>query len=169
VTESVTYSMKFRIPGGPEAEKGGVLQVDAYDVIDMPIPHGAVDTIINVQPRGSGKVKMMLICSDNYTGLSFSVDDGNTQITLDSPLLLVGNGAIGLLGETQNNFLFTNTDTKDANVRIFVARMAIGEPAGDGGGIGDDIMVQIFAVEESTGKLKAVRVNSMGIDNCNWR
>ena len=127
MTESVTYSMKVRVPGGFTAEKGGVLQVDAYDVIDANVPKETADVLVNVQPSEAGKVKALLICSDNYTDLSFTVDEGETSISLEAPMLLAGSGAVALLGETQNNFTFANAGTNDANVRIFVARMAVGD------------------------------------------
>jgi hypothetical protein len=120
--------MKVRVPGGFTAEKGGVLQVDAYDVIDANVPKETADVLVNVRPSEAGKVKALLICSDNYTDLSFTVDEGVTPISLEAPMLLAGSGAVALLGETQKDFLFTNSGTTDANVRIFVARMAISEP-----------------------------------------
>ena len=79
---------------------------------------------IEVQPGGSGQVKFLMITSGIYDPkLTYHVD-GDIPIQPDAPQLLAGNGAVGLVGPTQRQFVFTNGTGKPASIEILVGRKA---------------------------------------------
>jgi len=105
--------MKVRVPGGPVAEKGGIFQVDAYDVVNAQIPAKAGGTsgtaTVKVLPSDTEGVNLLFIYSDNYANLKFAtVEDAETSIIMDAPLFLTGSGIVDLLGGVPEKFYFTN-------------------------------------------------------------
>jgi hypothetical protein len=81
---------------------------------------------VNVQPGDSG-VKFLQVTAGSYEDLTYKVD-GGTQRTLDAPLLLIGGGAVALLGATQKQFEFTNAGATAVTVNILVGRDAVVPP-----------------------------------------
>lgn len=98
-----------------------------YDVIDVVIADEASDEDVEVQPGGAGQVQFMLIVSDAYgADLTYKVNvDTADPIKLDAQQLLVGDGAIGLLGEPPEKLLFSNELGQDASVKIIIGRKAL--------------------------------------------
>ncbi len=118
--------MSLAVDGGPALSGHNQLEAEAYEKIEAVIPKNSVVTTVKVQPSVLSKLKAIIIISDNYNDLTFTVDSGVTEFTLSAPLLLVGPGLIGMLGETVNDLKFTNANaTTDANVTILVARTAV--------------------------------------------
>lgn len=125
MVERLAYSLGMAIDDGPEFLKTGVLDPEAYDVINIKALKSSVPVIADVQPSGTGLVEAIFIYSDNYEALSFTVDLVATPIVLNAPMVLIGAGAVALLGVTQKEFTFTNASaTTDANIKILVARQA---------------------------------------------
>ena len=52
------------------------------------------------------------------------VDGSGTTVTLDGAHVLIGSGAVSLLGNTQNQFVFSNAGSGDVTVDILVGRDA---------------------------------------------
>jgi hypothetical protein len=66
-----------------------------------------------------------LITATSYRGLSYKVSTTTAdEITLDGPHVLIGSGAVALLVNTPDKFLFANTEATDAKISILVARDA---------------------------------------------
>ena len=119
MAETIKYSFSIQVAGGPKAADADSIEVEAYDMLEVEVPDsgtsGGVATV-NVQPGDSG-VKFLQISADSYEDLTYEVDGGSSQ-TLDGPLLLIGEGAVALLGATQKQFVFTNagaTATQNAS------------------------------------------------------
>lgn len=128
--EQINWTFSVQVAGGPQIASSQPLTVEAYDKIDVNIPGGDDATpgtaTVDVQPSGAGQVQLFLMTSSLYDAkLSYKVD-GVTEVTFDAPLLLLGKGAVKLLGTTQKKFVFTNTagTAKPANVKILVGRDA---------------------------------------------
>jgi len=133
--EKINWSLNVQVPGGPTIAFSRSLTVEAYDKIDVTIPAftpaapgppATPDTpgkaTVSVQPSGTGKVQFLLITSSVYDDrLTYKVD-GGTAVELDAPQLLTGDGIVGLLGNTQKEFVFENAivdpDPKDATKKI---------------------------------------------------
>jgi hypothetical protein len=121
MSEKITYSYKALVTSGPSVVVSGTLLVDAYDKLDALVPAGGSVTI-DVQPGTGGQ--FLAISASAYADLSYEVDGSGTSIDLDGPLLLIGEGAMGLLGATQNQFEFSNAGATDITVSILVGRDA---------------------------------------------
>lgn len=61
--------------------------------------------------------------------MSFTVDEGVTPVVVDAPIVLIGSGALGLLGPTVNDLIFINTAETAAKVTVLAIRDAIPEGA----------------------------------------
>ena len=121
----ITYAMSMIVDSGPAVSAGSYFNPEAYDVINITAPKTGAPIAVEMQPGETGDVQAIVITSDNYTDLTYTVDTGDPQI-LDAPLMLIGAGNVGLLGATQNVIEFTNNDpTKDARITILVAREAV--------------------------------------------
>lgn len=128
--EKIVWTLNVQVVGGPKVSESQTIEVEAYDIIKVLVPGGDNATpgtaTVEVQPGGSGQVKFLMITSNVYdANLTYKVD-GGTEIKLDALQLLVGNGAVGLLGSTQNQFAFSNKAgvNKPASIEILVGRKA---------------------------------------------
>lgn len=126
MSETIKYSFSIQVAGGPKVAEADTIEVEAYDMLEVEVPDsgtsGGVATV-NVQPGDSG-VKFLQITADSYEDLTYEVDGGSSQ-TLDGPLLLIGEGAVALLGATQKQFEFTNAGATAIVVNILVGRDAV--------------------------------------------
>jgi hypothetical protein len=119
--EKINWSFKVQVTNGPTLTESGELTVDAYDVVEATIPKTGDAVTIAVQPDGA---QFIYISATSYKDLSYTVD-GGSDVTFDAAHILIGEGAAGLLGATQQEFVFTNADTTaDTKVRILVGRKA---------------------------------------------
>jgi hypothetical protein len=119
--EKINWTLNVQVVGGPKVAASDVLEVDAYDKIEAVIPAGASATV-NVQP--SGGAQFLLITASSYENLTYKVDASGTTVTLDDPHVLIGSGAVSLLGSTQSQFAFSNGSAADVTVNILVGRDA---------------------------------------------
>ncbi|MGB7539950.1 MAG: hypothetical protein WBM17_15525 [Anaerolineales bacterium] len=123
MSEKIVWSFKAQVSGGPTLSVTDTIEMDAYDKIDATIPKNSVATAVEVQP-GDG-AKFLLILAASYEDLTYKVDDRVGAITLDGPHILIGEGAVSLLHDTQNTLTFTNANaTTDNKVSILVGRTA---------------------------------------------
>lgn len=130
MSEMFSWSFKLQVTGGPTLLVSDTLEVDAYDKLVATVPKKADggSATIAVQP-GDG-AEFLMIQSSSYEKLTFSVDGSGNAHTgndydLDGPHLLVGEGAVSLLGSTQQQFVFKNEATEAVTVTILVGRNAI--------------------------------------------
>lgn len=122
VTANWTQTMV--VTGGPSETLDDHFTAEAYDLNEIEVAAEGT-AIADIQPGDPGDVLAILIKSDNYTSITYAVDMG-APIDLDGPLMLVGPGAVSLLGATCNVFTFINAGTEDAaNITILVLRNAI--------------------------------------------
>jgi PDZ domain-containing secreted protein len=122
----INWTQNSQVVNGPKVAGTGTVEADAYDNVEVTVAGGAT-VAVEVQPAAAaGKVKFLLIKSDNYTALSYKIAEAATlgDVNLDAQLLLVGEGALKMVGGAPKTFTFTNGGTDDANVQILVARNA---------------------------------------------
>jgi len=82
-------------------------------------------TTVNVQPSDVENVNALVVDSDNYDDIYYTVDDGSDVFELTAPMLLIGSGCVGLLGNSSKNFTLYNLGSADANLTFLVARNAL--------------------------------------------
>ena len=118
---NVTFSVQ--VVGGPSISAVRTIEVDAHDRIQVTIPKNATNKVVEVQPGGAGRVKLLAITATPFSDkLSYKVNGAGDAIKLDAEQLLIGDGAVGLLGDPPETLSFTSTLTEDANVVILVGR-----------------------------------------------
>lgn len=122
---NIAWNMGVQITGGPGISLKDAFTVDAYDMIEVVIPD-TVTQKVEIQPSGvAAQVQLLMIRSDRYDeDLVYKVGADPTEFKLDKPLLLIGKGAISMLGEAPDALHFTNTSGDDASIQILVGRDA---------------------------------------------
>lgn len=120
--EKIAWSMSARVDGGPQISINEILEVEAYEKVDVILP-GLKKTTIEVQ-QSEGLTRFIMIAASKYEALSFLVDGGE-PIALDHPIMLVGAGAVNLLGKKQNVLEFDNKNPDNVSVMMLVAGKAI--------------------------------------------
>lgn len=121
MSQTLNWSFKVQVAGGPTITLADALSVEAYDKIEVTVPGNGTATV-NIQPADGAK--FLLISASDYASLTYVVDAGPNTVTLDGPHLLIGEGAVSLLGTTQNQIVFTNADPADVAISTFVGRKA---------------------------------------------
>lgn len=121
MSERINYLIKALVASGPSVTINGTLMVDAYDKLDATVLANGDPLTVEVQPGSGGQI--LIVSASAYKDLTYEVD--GEGIPLDGPLFLIGSGALGLLGDAQKQFVFTNTSTADITVSILVGRDAI--------------------------------------------
>lgn len=127
----INFAISTQVREGPSISVAQTLILDAYDLIEVEIPSGEIGTpgqvTVQVQPGGAGQVQFLLIRASQYSAqLTYTISGGSTDVKLDAPHILCGEGAIGLLGAAPQVLEFSNTLGSDKPIRIsiLVARKA---------------------------------------------
>jgi len=127
MSETISWSFKVQVTGGPSLNATDTIDVDAYDKIVATVKKkngGAGKATIDIQPGDAAQI--LLITSTLYEDLTYEVDSSGSTEDLDGPLVLIGAGAVSLLNDTQNQIVFTNNNTSnDATVTVLVGRNAV--------------------------------------------
>jgi hypothetical protein len=120
MSEKVNWSYLVHAASGPQIAAAAVIEVDAYDKFDLTIATGVTQTV-DLVPSG-GAVKLLVLNPDEPDPeLSYAV--GGKDIPLDAPHVLLGAGAVSLLG-TLTALTFKNATQSDITLQIIVGRDA---------------------------------------------
>lgn len=127
--EYIVLKADIKVPNGPSLSLNRTLEVDAYDKIDILLPKGQTNKLIELQQSEEPKIEFLLIKSDFYgKDLVYKLSNLSdaTAFVLDEPLLLTGKGAISLFGAVPTKLYFTNStsgdEAKDIKIEILVGR-----------------------------------------------
>jgi hypothetical protein len=130
VSEQIHWTLNIEVIGGPKISASRTQTVDAYDkiTIDVPAQSGGTpgQATVEVQPGGAGQVQFLLVQSSVYDqDLTYRVNDpAASAIVLDTLQVLMGAGAVGLLGAAPQRLIFSNALAQVASVQILVGRDA---------------------------------------------
>ena len=124
--KTITWKSQASVGGGPSSSSSQSIPIEAYDEIEVELADGDTDEEIEVQPGGAGQVRFLQITSTAYgSNLSYKVNAaGNPPHMLDRPLVLAGDGAIGLLDAPPTSLFFTNSLGSSATIHVLVGRNA---------------------------------------------
>jgi hypothetical protein len=124
--KNITWKAQSSIAGGPSTSTSQVIAIEAYDEIEVDLEDGDTDEEVEVQPGGAGQVRFLQISATAYgEDLSYKVNaTGNPSHKLDRPLLLAGDGAVGLLDPAPASLFFTNNLGSGATIHVLVGRNA---------------------------------------------
>lgn len=120
------WSLNLQIAGGPRLVAARSIDVDAYDSFNLNVESAGADVEVELQPGGAGQVKVLIITSDHYgSEVTYKVNSSaNDPVVLNQPLILTGEGAVGLLDPTPQSLFFGNGLPEPVAVQILIGRDA---------------------------------------------
>lgn len=119
MAEKISWNYVAQALNGPSLSGQGELEVDAYDKIEVTITAGATQQV-NLVPSGTVS---LLVINPAVPDIDLSYDVGGNAVALDGPHVLIGTGAVSLLGGAAN-LSFTNNTGADATIEILLGRDA---------------------------------------------
>ncbi len=132
MSENISWSFDVQVSGGPKISASQSIAIEAYDSIKVTVlgtAQGTADSDkeVEVQPGAvSGQVSFLAITSNRYdSNLTYEVNSiGSGVIALDKPLILAGQGAVGLLDPAPTRLFFSSNIAENAEINILVGRDA---------------------------------------------
>ena len=122
---NISWSMTAQVPGGPKLSLSKTFEVGAYDAIEAVLSDNTPKTL-DVQPStSSDQIKFLIISSNLYNeSITYTVSDtdGVSDKKLDAPQVLLGEGAVSLLGAVPKQIEFTNGSGQEVRISILVGR-----------------------------------------------
>ena len=129
--EKINYSVTVQVVGGPSVPIAGVLEVDAYEKIDVTVPakegatNGTAEVTVSAGDLASTRLLVMKASAQDGS-LSFTTTaTGAVAVPLTGPVTLIGGGACSLLAADPDSLTFTNSADTAATVTILVGRKAV--------------------------------------------
>lgn len=122
MSHSIQFNFVASVKGGPSIAASGTADVAVYSMTSETIPAEG-SAVVDISPDAAGQ--LLVITADSYEQVTYTVTGGVTA-TLDSPHLLLGSGAVGLLngGDPVETITFSNAATADVEVTIMLGRDA---------------------------------------------
>lgn len=117
--EKISWNYVTQALNGPSLSAAGDIEVDAYDKFEVTVGDTATQAV-NLVPAGTVSLLVINPASPDAK-LTYKV--GGNDVPLDGPQVLIGAGAVSLLGGT-SNLSFTNNTGADAVIDILVGRDA---------------------------------------------
>ena len=119
MAEKINWNFVVQALDGPSVSGASSLDIEAYDKIKVTITAGATQQV-NLVPSGAVS---LLIINPAVPDVDLSYKVGANVIALDGPHVLIGTGAVSLLGGAAN-LSFTNNTAADATIEILLGRDA---------------------------------------------
>lgn len=124
--KKITYKLNVDFADGPKTNLTQQLDVEAYDILNVPVDPGDTDKQVEV---AHGDVSFLLVtlaqAYPQNTPVTYKVKGQADTFTLDGPHLLTGAGVEDLLGKPPEILQFTNDAANPAvTVQIYVGRDA---------------------------------------------
>jgi len=118
MSETIKWNFVTQVLKGPSVSAAGSIdEVDAYDKFDIDLADGATQTV-DLVPSDSIS---LLIINPKTPDEDLSYDLSGSPVSLDGPHVLIGAGAVSLLGGA-TSLAFTNNTGADAVIEILVGR-----------------------------------------------
>lgn len=118
MSETIKWNFVTKVLNGPSVSAADSIEdVDAYDKFDISL----ADTdsqVVNLTPGG---VTYLLVINPQTPHANLSYELSGNPVALDGPHVLVGTGAVGLLGGA-TSLTFTNNTGADAVIEILIGR-----------------------------------------------
>jgi len=119
MAEKISWNYVAQALNGPSLSGQGELEVDAYDKIEVTIADGDTQQV-DLVPGGTVS---LLVINPDVPDADLSYDVGGNAVALDGPHVLIGTGAVSLLGGA-TSLTFTNNTGVDATIGILLGRDA---------------------------------------------
>ncbi|MEU9167420.1 hypothetical protein AB0D34_06430 [Streptomyces sp. NPDC048420] len=121
--EIIRWSFSVNVAQGPSVSASDSVRVDAYDRLSIPLPAGAKDVEVELQPAKTAKQVSLLVVRASTPAADVTLTaDGGTPHPLDGPFVLIGSGAVQLLADALQTLRLSNGTAADVTVDILVGR-----------------------------------------------
>ena len=118
MSETIKWNFVTQVLQGPSVSAAASIDdVDAYDKFDIDLADSVTQTV-NLVPSGSIS---LLVINPKTPDENLSYDLSGSPVALDGPHVLIGSGAVSLLGGA-TSLAFTNNTGADAVIEILVGR-----------------------------------------------
>ena len=124
--ESIEWSFRVQVKGGPSIMAGNSLAADAYEKLQVTLAPGDADREVTLATAPS----LLLVSADRYTDsdpthkLSYKLNNAGDAIDLPSPLILLGRPAVDTFATGLTSLSFSNSLSQAVTIQILTARDA---------------------------------------------
>jgi hypothetical protein len=123
MAETIRWLYSVRAEGGPSVALDGHVSVDGYEKLSVNVP-AATAVGVTLGPGTWTDIQCLVVSAGDMSGTLTVEPDGAAAVPLDAPIVLLGPGAVALLGGGNSWLNLNNTGAADVLVDIFVARDA---------------------------------------------
>jgi hypothetical protein len=120
--EQLKWTFAARVLGGPTIGGGGELEIDGYVKLAVTIEKDLTQEV-EIFPGAGGSAQIVVI-SPAKPDPKLTYKLGTDDVPLDGPHVLIGSGAVGMLGNKVSSLEFTNKTDADAEISILAGRDA---------------------------------------------
>lgn len=118
MSETIKWNFVTQVLKGPSVSAASSIDaVDAYDKFEIAVGD-TLSQVVNLTPGGNTYL-LVINPRPPHADLSYELD-GN-PVALDGPHVLIGSGAVSLLGGA-TSLTFTNNSGADAVIEILIGR-----------------------------------------------
>lgn len=118
MSETIKWNFVTQVMKGPSISAAASIdEVDAYDKFDIALADTAVQ-VVNLTPGGNTS---LLVINPRLPHADLSYELNGNPVPLDGPHVLIGAGAVGLLGGA-TSLTFSNNTGADAVIEILIGR-----------------------------------------------
>jgi hypothetical protein len=115
MTEKIVIKANIGVENGPSLNVNRVMEVQAYEKIDVEIEPNDTDKVVKLPSTVQGEILLLVITSSWYGDtITYKVNAAAGVFKLDQPHLLIGNSSVTMLDPTPTQFLFSYTKGTNA-------------------------------------------------------
>jgi hypothetical protein len=109
MNEKIAVTVKIDIQNGPNISLNRIVEVDAYEKINVSIKNEDVDKVVDLWPSDNEGEVVLLAITSNWYGdtITYKVNDVADVYKLDQPHLLIGNSSVNMLDPKPKQLKFS--------------------------------------------------------------
>lgn len=124
MAERISWMYSVQAERGPIAAMNGTLLADGYQKLNVTVVAGASQNVTIGPGTWTDILGLVVSAADLSGAITVTPLGAPAAVPLDAPFVLLGAGAVSLLGGGNATLTIDNTSAADAAVDIFVARDA---------------------------------------------
>jgi len=109
MNEKIAVTVKIDIQNGPNISLNRIVEVDAYEKINVSIKNEDADKVVDLWPSDNEGEVVLLAITSNWYGdtITYKVNDVADVYKLDQPHLLIGNSSVNMLDPKPKQLKFS--------------------------------------------------------------
>ncbi len=109
MNEKIAVTVKIDIQNGPNISLNRIVEVDAYEKINVDIKNEDADKVVDLWPSDNEGEVVLLAITSNWYGdtITYKVNDVADVYKLDQPHLLIGNSSVNMLDPKPKQLKFS--------------------------------------------------------------